>query len=98
MHHPSPAVRHGGSLVLFVVVAACAAVAQLGVGYLSLISGLAAPPWAVALFLGWWAVMTYIGVRLMLHRSYWVLLVPAVSLATLFSAMVTGGAVLGWRA
>lgn len=98
MHDSSQALRHGGNHLLYVVVAAFAAVAQLVAGYFYLVSGLAAPVWAVALLLVWWLVLTYIGVRLALHRSYWLLLVPVVAAATWIGAMWVGGAVLGWSA
>lgn len=98
MHHSIPARRHGGSLLLYVVVVVLAAVTQLVAGYFYLVSGLAAPVWAVALLLLWWLVLTYIGVRLALQKSYWLLLVPIAAMATWIGAMRVGSTVLGWTA
>ena len=44
----------------------------------------------------WWLLLTYIGVRLVQRRSYLVLLVPVVAVATWFGVMTFGEAVLGW--
>jgi hypothetical protein len=97
VHYPEPALDRGG-LALYVVTAVLAAAAQLAVGYLYLTSGLVAPLWALAVFLGWWLVLTCVGVKLALRRSYWLLLVPVVAVVTWFGAMVFGGTVLGWSA
>lgn len=98
MHESRRAARPGGSTWLFVVAAVFAAAGQLVAGYLYLVSGLVAPGWAVVLFLAWWLVLTFIGVRLALRRSYWLLLVPVVAVATWVGSMWLGGAVLGWTA
>ncbi|WP_258062306.1 hypothetical protein [Arthrobacter sp. B0490] len=98
MHYPEPIGRHGAGLLLYTAVAALAAAVQLVAGYFYLVSGLAAPLWAVALLLGWWLVLTCVGVRLAFRRSYWLLLVPVVAVVTWWGAMVIGGSVLGWRA
>ncbi|MDQ0734958.1 hypothetical protein [Arthrobacter agilis] len=97
MHFPEPALRQGG-LALYAVAAVLAAAAHFVAGYFYLTSGLVAPLWALALFLAWWLVLTRVGVKLVLRRSYRVLLVPVVAVATWFGAMVIGGTVLGWSA
>ncbi|MHA7207800.1 hypothetical protein [Arthrobacter sp. MDT1-65] len=98
MHYPGPVARHGAGLLLYGGVAVVAAAAQLVAGYFYLVSGLAAPLWAVALFLVWWVVLTHVGVKLASRRSYWLVLVPVVAGVTWYGAMVIGGSVLGWRA
>jgi hypothetical protein len=98
MHESSRTHTGAGSSWLFVVVAVVAGTGQLGAGYLYLVSGLVAPGWAVVLFLLWWLALTFIGVRLVLRRSYWLLLIPVVAVATWVGAMWVGGAVLGWTA
>jgi hypothetical protein len=97
VHSPEPALNHGG-LALYVVTAVLAAAAQLVAGYFYMTSGLVAPLWASALFLLWWLALSYVGVKLASRRSYWLLLVPVVAVATWFGAMVVGGTVLGWSA
>ncbi|MCU1632195.1 MAG: hypothetical protein JWM61_847 [Micrococcaceae bacterium] len=98
MRYPTPTLRKGGNLLLYWGIALLAAVAQLIAGYFYLVSGLAAPLWAVALFLVWWVVLTRIGVKLALLRSYWLVLVPVVAVTTWFGAMWAGDAFLGWMA
>jgi hypothetical protein len=97
VHCPEFALDRGG-LALYVVAAVLAAAAQLAAGYLYLTSGLVAPLWALALFLIWWLVLPYVGVKLALRRSCWLLLVPVVAVTTWFGAMAVGGTVLGWSA
>ncbi|MFE7630932.1 hypothetical protein [Kocuria sp. NPDC057446] len=80
----------------FVVAVVVAALAQLVVGFYYLASGLMAPLWAIVLLGVWWVILTYVGVRLVQRRSYLVLLVPVVAIATWFAVMSFGGAVLGW--
>lgn len=82
----------------FVVAAVVAGLAHLVVGFYYLASGLMAPLWAVVLLGVWWVILTYVGVRLVQRRSYLVLLVPVVAIATWFAVMSFGGAVLGWTA
>ncbi|WP_344122464.1 hypothetical protein [Kocuria aegyptia] len=82
----------------FVVAVVIAALAQLVVGFYYLASGLMAPLWAIVLLGVWWVVLTLIGVRLVQRRSYLVLLVPVVAMATWFGLMTFGGSVLGWTA
>lgn len=82
----------------FVAAVTVAALAQLMAGFYYLASGLVAPLWAIALLGAWWVVLTVIGVRLVRHRSYLVLLVPVVAAATWWGVMVFGGSVLGWTA
>lgn len=98
MEKPRAATRPAGTSWVFVVAAVVAAAAQLIAGYLYLVSGLIAPGWAVILFLLWWLALTFTGVRFVLRRSYWVLLVPLVAVATWVGAMWIGDVVLGWTA
>lgn len=98
MDEPRQTIRAGGTSWVFVVAAVLAAVAQLIAGYLYLVSGLVAPGWAVILLLVWWLVLTVIGVRLALRRSFWVLTVPIVAVATWVGTMWVGDALLGWTA
>lgn len=81
---------------LFVVAVVVATLAQLVVGFYYLASGLMAPLWAIVCLGVWWVLLTYVGVRLVQRRSYLVLLVPVVAIATWFGVMSFGGAVLGW--
>jgi hypothetical protein len=98
MRRPLRPAKHGARFVLYLVVAVLAGAAQLVAGYFYLVSGLAAPLWAVGLFLVWWLILTYVGVKLALRRSYRVLLVPATAVVTWFGAMWVGGTYLGWTA
>lgn len=98
MNDSSQAFSRGGSHWLYAVVAVLAAVGQLMAGYFYLVSGLAAPVWALAFFVVWWLTLTYLGVRLALRKSFWLLLVPLVAMATWIGAMWFGGAFLGWTA
>ena len=81
---------------LFVMAVVIAALAQLVVGFFYMASGLMAPLWAIVLLGVWWVLLTYVGVRLVQRRSYLVLLVPLVAVATWFGVMTFGEAVLGW--
>ncbi|MHA7179839.1 hypothetical protein ACX80J_06930 [Arthrobacter sp. MDB2-24] len=98
MRHPPRPAKHGARLVLYIVVTALAGAAQLVAGYFYLVSGLAAPLWAVGSFLVWWLILTYVGVKLASHQSYGVLLVPVTAMVTWFGAMWVGGTFLGWTA
>lgn len=80
----------------FVVAVVIAALAQLVAGFYYLASGLMAPLWAIVLLGVWWVILTLIGVLLVKRRSYLVLLVPVVAVATWFGVMTFGEAVLGW--
>ena len=92
------ALRAGGTPWLFVVAAILAAAAQLLAGYLYLVSGLIAPGWAVVSLLLVWLMLTVLGIRLALRRSYWMFLVPVMATVTWVGVMWVGGAVLGWTA
>ncbi len=83
---------------LFVVAVVIAGVAQLVAGFFYLVSGLAAPLWAILLLDVWWMVLTMIGMRLVERRSYLVLLIPVVAASTWFVLMTFGESVLGWTA
>ena len=85
-----------GSSALPVVAAVVAAAAHLVAGFYYLASGLLAPLWAVLLLLVVWAVLAWVGARLVKRRSYLVLLVPVVAAAVWLGVMSLGGAVLGW--
>ncbi|MHA7285915.1 hypothetical protein ACX80I_06535 [Arthrobacter sp. MDT3-44] len=98
MRHPPRPAKHGARLVLYIVATVLAGAAQLVAGYFYLVSGLAAPLWAVGLFLAWWLILTYVGVKLASHQSYRVLLVPVTAMVTWFGAMWVGGTFLGWIA
>ena len=80
----------------FAVAGVVAALAQLVVGFYYLASGLMEPLWAIVLLGVWWVVLTLAGVWLVRRRSYLVLLVPVVAVATWFGVMTFGGSVLGW--
>lgn len=98
MRSPLRPARHGARLVLYLVAAALAGAAHLVAGYFYVVSGLAAPLWAVGLFLVWWLILTWIGVKLASRQSYRVLLVPVTAVVTWFGAMWVGGTFLGWTA
>jgi predicted PurR-regulated permease PerM len=97
--------RHGGvegqrhrSTELPVVAAVVAATTHLVVGFLYLSSGLVAPLWAVVLLFVIWAVLAWVGVRLVRRRSSLVLLVPVVAAVVWFGVMTLCDVVLGWTA
>lgn len=92
------ATRSAGTSWVFVAAAVVAAASQLVAGYLYLVSGLIAPGWAVIGLLVVWLALTVIGVRLALRRSYWMLLIPVIAVATWVLTMWAGGALLGWTA
>ncbi len=98
MRSPLRPPRHGAGLVLYLVAAALAGAAHLVAGYFYVVSGLAAPLWAVGLFLVWWLILTWIGVKLASRQSYRVLLIPVTAVVTWFGAMWVGGTFLGWTA
>lgn len=84
------------SSVLPVLAAVVAAVAHLVVGFYYLASGLMAPLWAVVLLFVVWALLAWVGVRLVRRRSCLVLLVPVAAALVWSGVMSFGGAVLGW--
>jgi len=92
----TPAAGPSTAGVLLVVAAVVAGLVHLVAGYFYLVSGLVAPGWAVVVLLFWWVVLASYGLRLARRRSYLVLLVPVVAVATWFGVMWFGGAVLGW--
>jgi hypothetical protein len=84
--------------VAVLVLAAVAAVAHLGVGFLFAVSGLAVPIYVVAGLLLWWAALTVVLLRLVQRRSWWTPAVPVVGIATWFIVLFGGSAIFGWTA
>jgi hypothetical protein len=80
------------------VLAALAAVAHLGVGFLYVVSGLSVPVYVVAALLVWWAVLSVVLLRLVQRRSWWTPAVPLVGIATWFVVLSAGSAIFGWTA
>jgi hypothetical protein len=78
------------------VAAVLAVVGHLFAALLYMGTGLAAPFWVVGLLLVWWLVLSFIGVRLVIRSSCWVILVPVITVATQVVVMWVGQYVLGW--
>lgn len=94
---PSPtASSRPGSLGIAAVVVA--AVLQLGVGFITLTSGLVAPLWAIVLLaLVWFAAVAVI-VRLARTRPLLTLAVPVANAAVWLGTLWFGDVALGWTA
>ena len=75
-----------------------AAALQLAVGYFTLVSGLVAPAWAVALLGLVWVAAVVILVRTARTRPLAAPLVPVLNIAVWWAAMLAGGQWLGWTA
>ena len=84
--------------VLFGCALALAAIAQLYVGFLYLISGLAVPGYALIPLWLWWALLTALMIRWALQRLSWAVAVPVVALATWWIVLLLGDQFLGWTA
>jgi hypothetical protein len=84
--------------VAVLVLAALAAVAHLGVGFLMAVSGLAVPIYVVAGLLAWWSVLTVVLLRLVQRRSWWTPAVPLVGIASWYVVLSVGSAIFGWTA
>jgi hypothetical protein len=80
------------------VVAALALVAMLVLAPFFVASGLAAPGWAVALFIAIWVVLFVLGCVWIRRKPLWVIPLPFVAAAILLAGMSAGGAWLGWTA
>jgi hypothetical protein len=80
------------------VLAALAAVAHLGVGFLYAVSGLSVPVYVVALLLLWWGALSVVLLRLVQRRSWWTPAVPVVGIATWSVVLSAGSAIFGWTA
>jgi len=74
------------------------AVAMLAIGYIYLVSGLAAPAWAMALLAVVWVGLVATAVRLARYGSLLVLAVPLVAAAVWVVVVLVGGEFLGWQA
>ena len=83
---------------LFGGAVAVAAVAQLLVGFLYLVSGLAVPGYALIPLWLWWALLTTLMIRWALERSWWAVAVPVVAYVTWKIVLLAGDAFLGWTA
>jgi len=79
--------------VAVLVLAAAAAVAHLGVGFLY-----GVPVYVVALLLLWWGALSVVLLRLVQRRSWWTPAVPVVGIATWFVVLSAGSALFGWTA
>ncbi|HSK23718.1 MAG TPA: hypothetical protein VK906_11105 [Egicoccus sp.] len=97
MTAPSPTTRSRPS-PLDVVAIALAAILQLGVGFITLTSGLVAPLWALV-FLGLvWCLAVALLIRFARTRAVLTLLVPVGNAAVWVGMLAFGDAVLGWTA
>lgn len=83
---------------LFGGAVALAAVAQLLVGFLYLVSGLAVPGYALIPLWLWWGLLTALMIRWALRRSWWAVAVPVVAYVTWKIVLLAGDALLGWTA
>lgn len=83
---------------VFAVAFTVAAVLQLLVGFLYLVSGLAVPGYALIPLWVWWGLLTALMVRWALQRLWWSLAVPLVAFATWKVVLLFGDQVLGWTA
>ena len=81
----------GGAVVLAVV-------AQLLVGFLYLVSGLAVPGYALIPLWFWWLLLTTLMMRWALQRSWWALAVPVIAFVTWQVVLLLGDRFLGWTA
>jgi hypothetical protein len=68
------------------------------VGLLYLVSGLAVPPYGMALLLAVWALLLIVLFRLLATRPAYALLIPAVAIALWVGILALGGALLSWTA
>lgn len=64
--------------------------------YLS--SGLAAPLWAIALLLLFWAALATLAVRWWRTRPAWILVLPFIGVGVWVLALTLGENLLGWQA
>ena len=83
---------------LFGGAVALAAIAQLLVGFLYLVSGLAVPGYALIPLWLWWGLLTALMIRWALQRSWWAVAVPLVAFLTWQVVVLLGGELLGWTA
>lgn len=67
-------------------------------GFLMLISGLVAPPWAVGMMLFIWAVLLGLGLRLWRAKPWVTIGFPVLAFAAWIATIAAGGAWLGWQA
>ncbi|MBB3674624.1 hypothetical protein [Modestobacter versicolor] len=79
------------------VAAVLAGAALLVVGFFYLASGLVVPGYALVPLWLWWGVQAWVLVRLARARSWWVLAVPVVAVATWWLVLAAGEAWLGWQ-
>ncbi len=63
-----------------------------------LVSGLVAPPWAVAAMLVVWAVLLVVGIRVWRAKSWVTIAIPVVAFAVWLGTLAAGEAFLGWQA
>lgn len=75
-----------------------AAVLQLGVGFITLTSGLVAPLWAILLLAVVWCVAVVVIVRLARPRPLLTPVVPVVNGMIWFALLWFGDVALGWTA
>lgn len=96
MAGPAPAPRSRPSLGIAAIVVA--AVLQLGVGFITLTSGLVAPLWATLVLVAVWVVGVTVLIRLARTRPLLTPLVPVANGAVWVGMLAFGDAVLGWTA
>jgi hypothetical protein len=76
---------------------ALAVALHAGVGYVNLVSGLAAPIWAVGLLLAIWGALSVFLVRMLRSEKPWpALLVPLAGAAAWFVVVPGLGSLLNW--
>ncbi|HZI98392.1 MAG TPA: hypothetical protein VFD41_12785 [Actinomycetales bacterium] len=82
----------------YIALVVLAAVLQLVVGWLYLVSGLVVPGAFIVALLVFWVAQVVVGVRLVGRRSPWVVAVPVVGFLTWLALLWFGGEILGWTA
>lgn len=73
-------------------------VLMIPLGFLYLISGLLAPPYAVGILSAIWVLLLIAGIRLHRRRPWLVFAIPFIGLAVWFAVITLGDVFLGWTA
>lgn len=97
-HPTTPAPAHPRPSLLGIAAVAVAAILQLGVGFITLTSGLVAPLWAILVLAAVWVLAVTVLVRLARTRPLFTPLVPLGNAAVWVGLLAFGDAVLGWTA
>ena len=71
---------------------------HLTAGFVMLVSGLVAPPWAVVMMLFVWAFLLGLGLRMWRYKSWVTIVFPVIAFAVWIATLVLGEALFGWQA